>query len=62
MTSFVNSHDCHVVMVCLNKKMDHFPFNMTNSGSRLIPDCFCILYPLEGVSTLQNMAAGSMSM
>ena len=23
MTSFVNSHDWHVVLVCLSKKMDH---------------------------------------
>ena len=32
-----------------------------NSGTRLIPDGFCPLYPLEEVSTLQNMVAGSMS-
>ena len=60
MTSFVNSLDWHVAMVCLFKKDGPLavrmkPFNMMNSGTRLIRDWFKPLYPLEEVSTLQNM-------
>ena len=33
MTSFVNSHDWHVVLVCLIKKMDHIPFELSHFTS-----------------------------
>ena len=34
---------------------------MINSSTRLIPDGFCLLDPLEKLSTLRNMAFCSMS-
>ena len=70
MTSFVDSHDWHYVFACLIKKMNHSPSKLWHfTWSILVPGTYQAdfapppphLYPLDEVSTLQNMANCCMS-
>ena len=57
MTSFVDSHVGVLGLKDGSKSVWIGALYMINSGTRYIPGLFCLLYPLDGVSTWRNMAA-----
>ena len=61
MTSFFNIRRFTGVMACLIKRSVLMEMaKVINSGTRLIPDGFCFLDPLEELSILGNMLFRSM--